>query len=92
MILQEMDIDLPCPESWFQAESPRDFEQAIKSQPGLADKTLSLSECIDRLCTDDMADDMANDPIFLYGATKLDLFTIITGQYNNSCACEALLT
>ena len=30
-------------------------------------------------------DDMADDPIFLHGATKLDLFTIITGQYNNSC-------
>lgn len=76
MVLQEMQIDLTSPESWFQASSPMDFLSAVQSNPGLPEKHLSLVDSVRRLCND-TTDQSTN---FLDGASKLNLFTIATGE------------
>ncbi|KAJ5500522.1 hypothetical protein N7453_009573 [Penicillium expansum] len=74
MVLQEMQIDLTSPESWFQASSPMDFLSAVQSNPGLPEKHLSLVDSVRKLCND-TPDQSTN---FLDGASKLNLFTIAT--------------
>ncbi|KAJ5385291.1 hypothetical protein N7517_003202 [Penicillium concentricum] len=77
MVLQEMQIDLTSPESWFQASSPAEFLSAVRSNPGLPEKHLSLVDSVRRLCNDSPY----QNPNFLDGASKLNLFTIATGEH-----------
>ncbi|OJJ31300.1 hypothetical protein ASPWEDRAFT_45253 [Aspergillus wentii DTO 134E9] len=77
MVLQEMEIDLTCPESWFQASSPGNFISAVHSNPGISDKSISLVDSVRRLCTDDPNQDI----YFLDGASKLNFFTIATALH-----------
>lgn len=76
MVLQEMQIDLTSPEPWFQASCPADFLYAVQSNSGLSEKHLSLVDSVRRLCNDS-PNQSTN---FLDGASKLNLFTIATGE------------
>lgn len=75
-MLQEMQIDLTCSESWFQASSHTKFLLAVRSNPGLSSRPISLVDTVRRLCAD--GSNQATD--FLNGASKLNLFTIATGE------------
>lgn len=77
MAVQEMDINLPCPESWFQANSSNDFVAAVQCEPGLGERSLLFGECLRRLCTSGST----NDATFLLGASKLNLFAIATCKF-----------
>ncbi|KAJ5961041.1 uncharacterized protein N7479_008191 [Penicillium vulpinum] len=77
MVLQEMQIDLTSPESWFQASSPADFLFAVQSNPGLPEKHLSLVDSVRKLCNDSPN----HNTDFLDGASKLNLFTIATAVH-----------
>lgn len=77
MALQEMQIDLTSPEAWFQATSPTDFLAAIRSNPGLSEKHLSLVDSVRRLCNN--SPEQSTE--FLNGASKLNLFTIATSEF-----------
>ncbi|QQK41724.1 putative transcription factor with C2H2 and Zn(2)-Cys(6) DNA binding [Penicillium digitatum] len=74
MVLQEMQIDLTSPESWFQASSSADFLTAVQSNPGLPEKNLSLVDSVRRLCNETPT----QSTNFLDGASELNLFTIAT--------------
>lgn len=76
MVLQEMQIDLTSPESWFQASSPAEFNSAVQSNPGLPEKHLSLVDSVRRLCNGSPS----QSTNFLDGASRLNLFTIATGE------------
>lgn len=77
MVLQEMQIDLTCPESWFQASSLVEFVSAVQSDPGPYPKPPSLVDTVRLLCAD--SPDPATD--FLDRASKLNLFTIATALH-----------
>lgn len=69
MVLQEMKVDLPCPEAWFQASSPSVFFENYQIAP----PTL-LVDTVRILCTGSLA------TARLKGYSKLSLFTIVTSQ------------
>lgn len=79
MVLQEMTIDLTCPEAVFQASTPDEFIVAIKSHPARLTPPL-LTDCIRTLCADHP------DPAILahiHGESALNLFTFATGKLPN---------
>ena len=83
MVLQEMQIDLTCPEELFQASSPAEFVFSIHSNPGPSREPISLVDTIRRLCAEPPVEgDAPDDTEFLKGASKLNFFTIATGERN----------
>jgi hypothetical protein len=79
MVLQEMTIDLTCPEAVFQASTPDEFMVAIKSHPARLTPPL-LTDCIRTLCADHP------DPAILahiHSESALNLFTFATGKLPN---------
>ncbi|KAL4895983.1 fungal-specific transcription factor domain-containing protein [Aspergillus ambiguus] len=76
MVLQEMTIDIPCPEEWFQASSSEEFISLFRSYPGMTQSPTLLSDCVRQLCTDAPDTDIV---AYLSNASKLGLFTIATG-------------
>ncbi|OJI99269.1 hypothetical protein ASPVEDRAFT_125091 [Aspergillus versicolor CBS 583.65] len=76
MVLQEMTIDLTCPEAVFQAPTPEEFMIAIQSHPIRPTPPL-LTDCIRTLCADHP------DPAILthiHSESALNLFTFATGK------------
>lgn len=79
MVLQEMTIDVTCPEDIFQASTPEEFMSAIKSHPLRSSPPL-LTDCVRTLCAEHP------DPAILthiHNGTALTLFTIATGKMAN---------
>ncbi|RDW65771.1 Zn(II)2Cys6 transcription factor [Aspergillus mulundensis] len=76
MVLQEMTIDLTCPEDVFQAASPAEFIEALKLHP-LCTVPL-LTDCVRNLCAE------SPDPgvvAHLSRESALNLFTIATAVH-----------
>lgn len=76
MVLQEMNIDLTCPEDVFQASSPGDFLSAIKQHQSHR-RTPLLADSVRNLCSETPSPDVL---AYLHEASKLNLFTIATGE------------
>ncbi|KAL3430105.1 hypothetical protein BDV09DRAFT_202413 [Aspergillus tetrazonus] len=75
MVLQEMTIDLTCPEDVFQAVSPAEFTRVLKLHPACT--VPLLTDCVRNLCAE------TPDPnviAHLGHAGALNLFTIATGE------------
>lgn len=77
MVLQEMNINLACPEEAFQATSPEDFLAAMERHPSGLRPPL-LTDCVRYLCSEDPDDTTTMD--YLRHASELNLFTIATGE------------
>ncbi|KAF9894858.1 hypothetical protein FE257_004479 [Aspergillus nanangensis] len=78
MVLQEMAIDIPCPEEWFQASSPEEFICLTNSYPTETKSSTLLSESVRHLCTESPDIDIV--AYLGNSASKLGLFTIATGN------------
>ncbi|KAL4934932.1 hypothetical protein BDV06DRAFT_234897 [Aspergillus oleicola] len=77
MVLQEMTIDLTCPENVFQASSPGAFKEALRGHQRRTPTPL-LTNCVRNLCSE------APDPevmAHLHGQSALNLFTIATAVH-----------
>lgn len=77
MVLAEMNIDLTCPEDWFQASSPSEFLAAVQSNRWRKGRTPLLTEVVRDLFTNHSQPEECN---LLWGASKLNLFTIASGK------------
>ncbi|CBF81921.1 hypothetical protein AN5431.2 [Aspergillus nidulans FGSC A4] len=75
MVLQEMTIDLTCPEDVFQAVSPAEFTRVLKLHPACT--VPLLTDCVRNLCAETPDPDVI---AHLGHAGALNLFTIATGE------------
>jgi hypothetical protein len=76
MVLQEMTIDLTCPEEVFQAPNQEEFVIATNLHLVNSGSPL-LTDCVRSLCAENP------DPAIiekLHGESALNLFTIVTGK------------
>ena len=76
MVLQEMTINLTCPEDMFQASTPEEFLAALKSHPPRLTPPL-LTDCVRNLCAESPNPDIIAS---LHSESALNLFTIATGK------------
>ena len=79
MVLQEMAIDLTCPEDVFQGSTPEQFLIAVESHPRPRVPPL-LTDCVRKLCAE------ITDPAIttnLHQESALNLFTIATDKILN---------
>ncbi|KAL1860967.1 hypothetical protein Plec18167_003750 [Paecilomyces lecythidis] len=75
MVLQEMVVDLTCPEELFQASSVVEFISAAKSNPKMSKPTPLLTTCIRNLCKETPDLEIIR---YLSSASTLNMFTIAT--------------
>ncbi|KAL4757555.1 Zn(II)2Cys6 transcription factor domain-containing protein [Aspergillus foveolatus] len=75
MVLQEMTIDLTCPEDVFQAVSPAEFTRVLRLHPACT--VPLLTDCVRNLCAETLDPDVI---AHLGHAGALNLFTIATGE------------
>lgn len=81
MVLQEMAVDLTCPEELFQASSVVEFISAAKSNPKMSKPTPLLTTCIRHLCNENPDLEIIR---YLNSASTLNMFTIATGESSHS--------
>ncbi|KAL4908463.1 hypothetical protein BDW74DRAFT_100969 [Aspergillus multicolor] len=77
MVLQEMTIDLTCPEDVFQAASPTDFTKALKLHPSC--NVPLLTDCVRNLCAEAPSPSVI---AHLSRESALNLFTIATAVHD----------
>ncbi|KAH8805259.1 putative transcription factor with C2H2 and Zn(2)-Cys(6) DNA binding domain [Xylogone sp. PMI_703] len=78
MVLQEMTVQLACPEELFRASSAADFALASGSYPQITEPIPLLADCIRQLCSDDPSDIVISQ---LKSTSVLNLFIIATGKH-----------
>lgn len=77
MVLQEMTIDLTCPEEVFQASTPEEFVIVSRLKPAYPEPPL-LTDCVRNLCAENPSSAIIE---YLHNETALNLFTIATGMF-----------
>ncbi|GAD94259.1 hypothetical protein AN5431.2 [Paecilomyces variotii No. 5] len=75
MVLQEMAVDLTCPEELFQASSVVEFISEAMSHPKMCETTPLLMTCIRHLCAETPDLEIIR---YLNSASTLNMFTIAT--------------
>jgi hypothetical protein len=81
LVLQEMTIDLTCPEVLFQAASTASFQLELDALQQTCIPLPRLSDAIRELCADSKN---SSDSVLQFGASKLNMFTIVTGTASPS--------
>jgi hypothetical protein len=77
LVLQEMTIDLACPEALFQAASVEMFLLELDVLRQTSVQMPRLTNAIRALCADAPN---ARDNVLHLGTSKLNMFTIVTGK------------